>query len=142
MLTVAAVALCIAMPAQAAPADRVEEATYYGGSHLRFADGDLWIDGCIHVDGECVSSSAEFSPRRGERFINIEIVDDSGADVGATLVQSRRGNDLERSFCGATQKPIRVAPKKHIEIFLAYHGCGSGDPAPPTHGVVTATFSK
>lgn len=83
-----------------------------------------------HYGGVC------FKPRQGERFVTIEVADDSGLPAGFSVGQ---GNRFLGSFCEETDSPLRIRPKKIVSITMIVAGCGGT--SIPTRGVVRATLS-
>ena len=89
-------------------------------------------------------------PLLKERFVSIEVEDDLGTDVFASLIQDTNedGNylatdDLTVHFCGSTPEPVEIEPDKGVSVWVwqgpgAYPPCAGG----ASSGTVTATFTN
>lgn len=140
-----AVVVAIAVPSLDALAasgkrrhERVERVTYYGpGVGTEPTGGEACHVG---LQWGCVG----WFVLAGERFVTLEIDDALGQKVSATFYEYDDDRYLgERSFCGATEKPLRLRAKtKFAVVFLFVGPCEDGSPAVASTGEVTATFSN
>lgn len=94
------------------------------------------------------SSFYEFVLWADETFMAVEITDDAGGAVTATLSQntepSSAGYEIITSFCGATAEPIAVTPGLAVRVAV-YTTPGPGQPTcmgPATAGTIKATISN
>jgi hypothetical protein len=93
-----------------------------------------------------------FKLRKGERFISVNIVDDSEEPIAGVIQQfiwdyNNGGAKVGHSgtyipFCGRTDKPVKVLPGIQVEIFLRKGTCEDGTPSLPTNGKILAEISK
>ncbi len=103
----------------------------------------------------CVSDRqvgcVEFTPRRGERAVRLEVVDYSGLPVYAQVGQWVLGDNTRYidekdlvSFCGRTTRPFQIDPKKGDLIVFIWEGPNSVTDCPgvASAGDVHATFIK
>lgn len=92
-----------------------------------------------------------FGPPQGkERYFAVDIEDDLGGDVYASVIQDTNGDgsylatdDLTVGICGATTEAIEIEPDKPVSVWV-WQGPGA-DPAcagTASAGTATATFSK
>lgn len=87
--------------------------------------------------------SIELQMRRGERFVRVEIDDESAEHVIAWVSYDSDANgapDEHFEVCGKSSK-LRLpwdGMKLWIDLFAGV--CSSGEPSLPTSGVITATF--
>jgi hypothetical protein len=87
-----------------------------------------------------------FALAAGEKFVSINIVDQSGQAVFASITQDLNGDnqsDTSTDICGATEEPVAIEPGYEVTVFI-WEGPG---PAPLCAGVATsgeiqAEFSK
>ena len=76
-----------------------------------------------------------------ERHVLIEVADQTGGKVGAT-VWYRLGNKTHsQSFCGSTEYPIRINPRSKVGVMTDVGACLSPDGIPTT-GTVSLTFTR
>ena len=81
----------------------------------------------------------------GERFVSINIKDDSGMAVSAGAGQDPEGDNTYTAtpFCTKTDKPLPIEPGLEVIVFVYVGPCTSpAGPALATQGTVTATFSN
>jgi hypothetical protein len=79
-----------------------------------------------------------FTPKRGDRFVSVEIDDQVGELAYFWIGQ--REEDL-REYCGPMNEPLRIQPGLDIMVFLIEGTCrGSTSPSVVTQGTVSATF--
>lgn len=76
-------------------------------------------------------------PAGPERFVSIQVRDDSGAAVMAKIVQD---DDVE-NFCGSTPNPVAIRPKFGVTVQLYIGRCLDGTPSVVTSGVIEARFT-
>ncbi len=89
-------------------------------------------------------------PLKGERRVSIEVTDELGTDVYASLIQDTNedGNylatdDLTVHFCGATEEPVAIEADKAVSVWV-WQGPGANPPCPggASSGTITATFTR
>lgn len=95
------------------------------------------------------SSCVFFSLLPKERYVSVEIEDDLGQAVYASIIQDTNGDgaylrtdDLTVDICGATTEPVEVEPKKAMSVWV-WQGPGVTAPCvgAASSGTVTATLS-
>lgn len=123
----------VAVPARAGDAEktRTVSGTYLVPSIRAFSCQETNGIGCV-----------KFLPRRGERFIHVEVRDASGMAVYAYVNQDSTNDgvsDIDGAICGRTQFPLRIVPQVPVRVFVlpTYTMCPG---AFATHGTVEATF--
>lgn len=128
-------------PAGAEPSGRTVEASYRGPSEIEAGSAVVQI-GAVTVYNDQVVGPVRFEPRPGERFVHLEIVDESGNLVKGHVEQRFKGGDrLLGHFCGATKRPLRIQPGGTVRVYPGSDPCG-GDGLGATQGTVIATFTK
>jgi len=89
-------------------------------------------------------------PGRGEKYVGVEIEDDLGVPVYASVIQDTNEDgsflvtdDLTVHICGATEEPIEIEPGKAVSVWV-WRTPGASPPCPATasSGTATATFSN
>lgn len=89
------------------------------------------------------------APLKGERFFSVEIEDELGTSVYASVIQDTNGDgnflvtdDLTVPICGATEEPIEIESGKEISVWV-WQGPGidAACPGGATAGTATGTFS-
>lgn len=89
-------------------------------------------------------------PQAKEKYFSVEIEDDLGRDVYASVIQDTNGDgsylatdDLTVGICGATTEPIEIEPNKPVSVWV-WQGPGVDPPCAGTAsaGSATATFSR
>ena len=89
------------------------------------------------------------APAGREKYFAVEVVDDLGTAVYASVIQDTNedGNflvadDLTVGICGATEEPIEIEPGKAISVWV-WEGPGADPPCPggASSGTATAFFS-
>ena len=81
----------------------------------------------------------------GERFVSVEIKDDSGMNVSAAVGQDPEGDGTVATtdFCTKTDKPLPIEPGLEVTVFVYVGPCTSpAGPAFATQGTVKVTFSN
>lgn len=95
------------------------------------------------------SSCVFMEPARGERFVSVEITDDLGLPVYASIIQDTSGDgnylatdDDTTHICGSTTEPLEIEPST-VTVWV-WQGPGAVPPCPglASSGVVKATFSN
>lgn len=95
------------------------------------------------------SSCVFVEPIKGERYVTVEITDDAGLPVYASVIQDTNGDgsylatdDATVHICGSTAEPIEIEPKT-VTVWV-WRGPGASPPCPgvASSGVVKTTFSK
>lgn len=134
VFVVAALAVtAIAADAKAPPATRTEVGYY--------------SDAGVHVVAQWARPTAATVELPGgpERFVSVEIADDSSPDAYAQISQDVDGDGVDDLFvpiCSRSVLPVLVVPHVPVKV-IAYQGpCFDGMPARATSGTVTATFSS
>jgi hypothetical protein len=94
----------------------------------------------------------EFTLRRGERFVSVEVFDESEGPVAGAVVQwvtdyESNGASIGHAetfeqFCGKTKDPVRVIQKLPVEILLQKGTCQDGTPSVPTNGEIHMEFLR
>ena len=147
-LIVTAVALgllagALALPAEAGKkkakrVERVAEGTY--------ANPAIGVPGVV---GSAAAGGAfEFPLGATEKFISVEITDDLGQPVIATMSQDTDPStptwEIFATICGATEEPLPVEPGVAVRVSV-YTSPGPDQPTcagPATSGTIKATFSN
>lgn len=87
-------------------------------------------------------------PLPGERYVHIEVVDDLGLPVHASVIQDTSGDgsylavdDETVHICGKTDKPLKIEPST-VTVWV-WRAPGAPPPCPgaASSGVVKTTFS-
>ena len=121
-------ALGAVVPATARPGSgRSLSYDYQGGDAFIFDNLSFFVS-----DGDMFREA----PRSGERFITVEVVDDSGRPVMAAAHQANE--ELGQPFCGKSDR-LRLITRKPVHVHLIT-GPGCDDISIPTEGTVTLTF--
>ena len=88
-------------------------------------------------------------PAAGETSFSVEIEDDLGQPVPATVIQDTNGDgsflatdDLSVGICGETEEPVEIEAGKAVSVWVWRAGVTPPCPGSATSGVDTATFSK
>jgi hypothetical protein len=87
-------------------------------------------------DGEVGLGTVTFVPP-GRRSVDVEVADDSGANILFRVIQS---DQIVAVACGHTEKPVKVDPSLPVVVRLVAGTCEDGSASSPTHGVIQATF--
>jgi hypothetical protein len=94
------------------------------------------------------TSCAFVEPMPGERYVSVEIVDDLGLPVHASIIQDTSGDgnylaadDETVHICGKTTEPLKIEPST-VTVWV-WRGPGAPPPCPgmASSGVVKTTFS-
>jgi hypothetical protein len=91
------------------------------------------------------SNGVVFTPRKGERFVEIALEDQLGMPTRAIVMQDYDGdgqNEVAHEICGATERPIKFRMGVDITVSAQEGPCTNGTNAMATFGTVTATFSR
>ncbi len=90
------------------------------------------------------------NPAPKERYVNVEIEDDLGQPVYASVIQDTNGDgsylppdDLIVDICGKTTDAVKIEANKPVSVWI-WQGPGVKTPCPgvASAGTVTATFSN
>lgn len=148
-----AVALSIGLLAGAlvAPAEAAKKKKRTPKKVTRTAEG-TYANPAIGIPGVVGTSSAggafEFPLGAKEGFISIEITDDGGQPVTATLSQdsdpSTASWEIFATICGATEEPLEVLPGVAVRVSV-YTTPGPEQPTcmgPASSGTIKGTFSN
>ena len=84
-------------------------------------------------------------PGGPERFVTVEVEDDSGEDTYAQISQDLDADglyDLIVPICSSTALPVLVAPEIPVKVIVYQGPCYDGMPARASAGTVTATFTS
>jgi hypothetical protein len=127
--------------AQAASDARTARADYRGPSEIEAGSAAISL-GAITVYNEQVFGPVRFSTRPGERFVSLEIVDESGNAIKGHVEQRVDGRDrLLGHFCGSTSQPMRITPGRDLVVYPGSDPCEE-DLSGATQGVVVAHFGR
>jgi hypothetical protein len=138
---VAIAAISAIFTAEAATSARTARAKYQGPGEIEVGSAVI-IFGPIRVEGEQVAGGVRIETRADERFVSLEIVDESGQAVKGHVEQHRKGNaKLLGHFCGSTDRRLRIKPGKPLMVYPGSAPCG-GNSIGATQGVVIARFSN
>ena len=115
-------------------AERVERIDYIAGG----------VYGVVGVSGAGTHyiGAARF-PGGDEKFLSVEIVDESGRPILAEVTQDLQGNiqpEVVHEICGGTTAPVPIEPRTEVIVYLYNGQCGQSASV-PTSGTVTGTFS-
>jgi hypothetical protein len=87
-----------------------------------------------------------FEVKRGERFVELEIQDDLGQPVYASVYVFgySDGSDTHDHICGTSDGPLAMTSglKELVVVIESTGGVLSGCPGPPSAGTIVATFSN
>jgi hypothetical protein len=86
-----------------------------------------------------------FPTGSGERFVSIEITDNAGMDVSASVGQDPEGDGTVTTtpFCTSTEEAVPIEAGLEVVVFIHVGPCTAPTgPAFATQGTVKATFSK
>jgi hypothetical protein len=94
-----------------------------------------------------------FKLRKGERYISIDVQDDTERNVGGRIVQfvwdfegggaSAGHAETSVPFCGETKKPVKLVPDIQVEILLQKGTCEDGTTQSlPERGWIYAKISR
>ncbi len=88
-------------------------------------------------------------PAPGETSFSVQIEDDLGQPVPATVIQDTNEDgsylatdDLSVGICGETEEPIEVEAGKAVSVWVWRAGATPPCPGTATSGTAKATFSK
>lgn len=113
---------------------RVAEAAYIAPAYF------YWAPTGDNIGG------VRFPTGAGEAYVSIEISDDAGMDVSASVGQDPEGDTTVSTtrFCTSTEEPVPIEPGLEVTVFVFVGPCTDPEPAPAfaTQGTVTATFSN
>ena len=144
LITALALALVVTglVPAQAAKkkTTRVAEADYFATMCVETVPCAFWKGSPLGN-----FSAVEFPMGVGEKYVSIEVFDQTGQPVrGGINVDGDGSPETQETslgtFCGKTEKPIKVV-RGPITVFVGSGTC-DGQPAVATYGTVKATFSN
>lgn len=139
------VALLAGGSASAGSTSRRATDRYRGPSAVKI--GDVFVHGGpVHVADQPAAGGIKFATRPGESRVSLSVRDDSGTDFVAyveAVLEYGPSFDTRSigSFCGRTDKPLRVPPSVEIFVYVTSEAC-DGSQSLPTEGVVTARFTK
>ena len=96
--------------------------------------------------------SYSFELRKGEKAVDVMVLDDRERPVSAVVVQiqwdAQYGNATvghavtHHEFCERTNAPVPVVPDLPVEIFLRKGVCDDGTPSLPTEGDIVVDFHR
>lgn len=130
-----------AIPVGAAPYRRTVKESYRGPGEIEIGPVVIFM-GAIDAGGEQVTGAVRFDSRQDERFVHLEIADETGGPVKGHVEQRLRGRSrLLGHFCGSTDRPFRIKPGRPVFVYPGTAPCGGGATG-ATQGVVTARFSR
>lgn len=119
--------------------ERTAEATYVGWSGFRGA-----------VEGTCDAppvACASIPIEPGERFVSVEVTDDAGEPVWASVYNFgySDGSDTHEHVCGASESPLAlVSGLEELVVVVTQTTGGATSPCTgaATTGTIAATFSN
>lgn len=115
-------------------APRTESGTYMAGG----------IQGVIGVNSALQENLGAVRLAGGtERFVSVRVEDETGLSIAGEVAQNLDADaspEISYTFCGATDKPVKINPNVEVVVFLYEGACGT-DPSTPTSGEVFAEFS-
>ena len=91
------------------------------------------------------ANGVAFTPRKGERFIEVVIEDQLGMPTRAVVGQDLDGDgvdDVSQEVCGASEAPIKFRRGIDIHVSAQEGPCADGTTAVATFGTITATFTR
>jgi hypothetical protein len=113
---------------------RVAEASYVAPAYF------YWAPTGDNIGG------VKFPTGAGETYVSVEISDDAGMDVSASVGQDPEGDNTVSAtpFCTSTEEPVPIEPGLEVTVFVYVGPCTSPEPAPAfaSQGTVEATFSN
>jgi hypothetical protein len=135
--------VAIGGPASAADGSRSTTQEYEAPNGLQLGgtgddDGWYWV-----VYGN--PPFPTFRSQRGETAVSIEIEDEVGeVTAGHVHVDADRDGEVDwhASVCGKSDRPISIAPRAIVEVWILSGSCRDGTQSIATSGLVTATFHK
>ena len=88
----------------------------------------------------------EFPTTSKDKYVKIEVTDQSGQQAGGYLSQGDTDGDgvgnLFGDFCGAHAAPVAITPGVPLKVSLYNGTCADGSPSTVTTGTVKATFTS
>lgn len=140
-LTIALVAGAFALPAEAGKKKRTKRVAT--GAYENPAIGVPGVVGSAAAGG-----AVEFPLGPTEKFISVEITDDLGQPVIATMSQDTDPStptwEIFATICGGTEEPLPVQPGVAVRVSV-YTSPGPDQPTcagPATSGTIKATLSN
>ena len=140
-----AVTLCVG--ALALPAEARKPKAQKRVIELPYAEAAVGAAGA----GVCFQGSSCLfygAPAAGEKHFAVEIEDDLGQPVPASVIQDTNGDgnflvtdDLTVGICGATDEPVELEPGKAVSVWVWRAGVNPPCPGTASSGTATATFS-
>jgi len=114
--------------ASAGSAKRVEKLTYSSSP-----------DACCFISSNHGAGMVQLVlPAGPERFLSLQLADDSGHDVAFDVYQ----DDILYGGCSSTTTPIPIRPGMQVTLLLYNGRCPDGRPSIVTDGSLTATFES
>jgi hypothetical protein len=87
----------------------------------------------------------EFATSSKDKYVKIEVTDQSGQKAGGYLSQGDTDGDgvgnLFGDFCGAHLAPVPITPGVPLKVSLYNGTCADGSPSTVTTGTVKGTFT-
>ena len=87
----------------------------------------------------------EFTTSSKDKYVKIEVTDQSGQKAGGYISQGDTDGDgvgnLFGEFCGAHAGPVAITPGIPVKVSLYNGTCSDGSPSTVTTGTVKATFT-
>lgn len=119
--------------------ERTEERQYVGATGVRGASDSP----CVGEPIGCVV----FPVEKGERFVSVEVVDQAGQPVWASvyIYGYSDGTDTHEHVCGASEGPLALTSGlEELVVITTQTTGGATNPCagPATAGTVEATFSN
>ena len=87
----------------------------------------------------------EFTTSSKDKYVKIEVTDQSGQKAGGYISQGDTDGDgvgnLFGEFCGAHPAPVAITPGVPVKVSLYNGTCADGSQSTVTTGTVKATFT-
>ena len=97
----------------------------------------------LTCDQEAAAGCVGWNVYPNDRFMSVDIRDDSGLPVAAEVYQYTQAGYRADIICGKTEKPIELLRGANfVGVSLLLGPCADGTPTAPTTGTVTATLSS
>ena len=102
----------------------------------------------------------DFDIRPGDKFVEVDLVDDSERPVAGIVSQWKKTGEIGGGgggasgsvesyravtyvrFCGETTRPVKLKPKLDVRVIVHEGTCTDGTPSVPTEGTIVVDFSR
>jgi hypothetical protein len=102
---------------------------YQGANSMKDPEGNVYANWGIFT---------EAAPRKGERFVTVEVVDSSDRPV---LFDVHQRNEVVASGICGTSERLALVTRKPVHVHL-HLGPGCADMSVPTQGTVAISFER